>query len=174
MIEAGGGLSLAIGMALSDQPESAPEASPDTPTTEAQTPRTATAAAPNAPTVEADCMDRTLPDKSTGPRTLALVTTLTGEILDRLRVSGGRTEGVRSLAAQLGRARSTVSDECHRLVATGKIAMTRGPRGTVLALTDASSPRLHYDGFHSSLPVGLERVDRHHVFHLPGPRMPYF
>ena len=59
---------------------------------------------------------------------------LAGEILAWLRLSGGRTEGVRCLAGQLGRARSTVSDECHRLVAAGRLTMTRGRRGTVLAL----------------------------------------
>jgi len=61
-------------------------------------------------------------------------TSLGGEILDLLHLSGGRTEGVRQLADQLGRARSTVSDEEHRLVAAGRKTLTRGPRSSAVAL----------------------------------------
>jgi len=67
-------------------------------------------------------------------RTIGEATSLGREILDLLRLTGGRTEGVRRLANQLGRARSTVSDEVHRLVGAGWITSTRGPRGSVLAL----------------------------------------
>jgi DNA-binding MarR family transcriptional regulator len=60
------------------------------------------------------------------------------EILDWLRVAGGRAEGVRRLAAKIGRPRSTVSDECRRLAATGLITMNRGRHGTLLSLLPAS------------------------------------
>ena len=90
---------------------------------------------------------RTSLDTSSGAQICATATHtgaqlgLAGEILDRLRLSGGRTEGVRCLAGQLGRARSTVSDECHRLVEAGHLRMTRGRRGAVLALA-AGRPNL--------------------------------
>jgi predicted transcriptional regulator len=51
---------------------------------------------------------------------------LEAEILNLLTVAGGKAEGVRHLATKLGRPRSTVSDECHRLAATGRITMSRG------------------------------------------------
>jgi hypothetical protein len=131
MIEAGGGLALALGMALSGPSGRPVEASPDTPASEPVQARTAPTAAPDAPPAKAAANSDVV---ATGRRTLAPVTTLAGEILDRLQVSGGRTEGVRHLAIQLGRARSTVSDECHRLSAAGHLKMTRGPQGMVLTL----------------------------------------
>ena len=56
------------------------------------------------------------------------------DIIEWLATSGGKVEGIRHLAAQLGRPRSTVSDDCHRLAAIGQLTMLRGPRGMVLTL----------------------------------------
>ena len=144
MIEAGGGLSLAIGMALQEPARGSVAASLGVPAGHSGQPRTAPAATADAlPATAPDTGQRSL-DMASGPRTCATATHmagavgvqlgLAGEILDRLRLSGGRTEGVRCLAGQLGRARSTVSDECHRLVEAGRLTMTPGRRGTVLAL----------------------------------------
>src|SRR4029079_980864 len=62
------------------------------------------------------------------------------EVLAWLSAVGGTTEGVRRLAGVLGRPRSTVSDECRRLAAAGYLTMTRGRRGTVLALVAVGRP----------------------------------
>jgi hypothetical protein len=123
MIEAGGGLSLALGMALSGPSGRAPEPSPDTPASEARTDRT-----PPAATTDA------LPTKPSEQPMATTVRPVGADIMEWLRTSGGKAEGVRFLAVQLGRPRSTVSDDCHRLAATGQLTMTRGSRGMVLAL----------------------------------------
>jgi hypothetical protein len=53
--------------------------------------------------------------------------TITTRTFGHPAVSGGnKAEGVRRLAAKIGRPRSTVSDECRRLVAAGQITMNRG------------------------------------------------
>ena len=152
MIEAGGGLALAVGMALQVP---ARELCGGVPKHRASDSRQLVSRLRQrrdgqcTPTVQpsrrrprANTGRRRSLDMASGARTCAthmagpvgVQLGLAGEILDRLRLSGGRTEGVRCLAGQLGRARSTVSDECHRLVEAGRLTMTRGRRGTVLAL----------------------------------------
>ena len=156
MIEAGGGLSLAVGMALSG-PVRAPVAASDvrirTPLTAAPKPA---AARPDAPdTRPVGPVGTRTPDGQPGPdspvgvvgtlRTvrpavIAAVRAAESEVLAWLSAAGGTTEGVRRLAEALGRPRSTVSDECRRLAAAGYLTMTRGRRGTVLALVAVGRP----------------------------------
>jgi hypothetical protein len=122
MIEAGGGLSLAVGMVLSG-----PSRTPLVPSVSAVSdqPQTEPAALSESPPMSrTDCPMRVRP--------------IEAEILDWLKVSGGKAEGVRRLAASLGRARSTVSDECRRLAAAGLITMSRGRHGSLLSLVPAS------------------------------------
>ena len=139
-IEAGGGLSLAVGMALQEPARVSVAASLGVRAGHSGQSWTAPAATPDAPPATApDTGQRSL-DMASGPSATHMAGAVGGhlgladEILDWLRLSGGRTEGVRCLAGQLGRARSTVSDECRRLAEAGRLTMTRGRRGTVLAL----------------------------------------
>jgi hypothetical protein len=154
MIEAGGGLSLAIGMALSGasgpavtEMDGEVTDAPRTTATGASEPAAARPAVPDTyPVVPAGTRTpagQVGPDCPTGvvgtlrtvrPTVVAAVRALESDVLARLAASGGVVEGVRRLAEALGRPRSTVSDECRRLAATGHLTMTRGRRGTVLAL----------------------------------------
>jgi hypothetical protein len=135
MIEAGGGLSLAIGMALSG-PAAGPIAAPASgATVQAEQPRTPPVAAPdagaNAPDTSAVRFERTRPATVIHPSGEASVAAW-------LREQGGRAEtSMRRLANTLGRSPSGVHDELRRMVAAGVLTAVSGPRGTVLALTAA-------------------------------------
>jgi hypothetical protein len=130
MIEAGGGLSLAVGIALSGPRGRALEASADTANTEARTDRTVPASALDA-----------LPDTASGrpgrPRTAARVQP--SELMAWLRLQGGRADtSMRRLASALGRSPAGVHEELRRLVASGLITAASGPHGTVLAMVDGA------------------------------------
>jgi hypothetical protein len=135
MIEAGGGLSLAVGMALSGPSRTLTTASPSTVSDEPGQPRTAPAALSEAfpPPTTVSRTDRPMLTGSLSPNE--------ADILDALAVAGGKAEGVRRLAAKIGRPRSTVSDECRRLAAAGLLTMNRGRHGTLLSLAPAKFPR---------------------------------
>ena len=133
MIEAGGGLSLALGMALSAPPVAPAEARMDVKCSASEHRRTPQHNAPNAqahtPTGRPNTAGRT-PDH---PCPLA-VRPASG-VVEWLAQQGGRAEtSRRRLATALGRSPSAVHDELRRLAASGTITMKAGPRGTLLAL----------------------------------------
>lgn len=120
MIESGGGLSLAIGMALSGPPARAPEARPDSPATEARTDRTPPANAQDAP---ADTASGQAEHSRTPPVVQRpALAVQPSELTAWLRLQGGRAEtSMRRLASVLGRSPSGVHEELRRLVASGLI-----------------------------------------------------
>jgi hypothetical protein len=133
MIEAGGGLSLALGMALSAPPVARAEARMDGRCSASKHPRTPQHTAPNtqahAPTERPNTVERT-PEH---PRPIT-VRPASG-VAEWLAQQGGRAEtSRRRLATALGRSPSSVHDELQRLAASGAITMTTGARGTLLAL----------------------------------------
>ena len=130
MVEAGGGLSLALGMALSAASEGRQQASTDCPDTVAGTARTPVPDAPAVTGTPTPAMATEAPLQSSA----ATVRTFGADIMEWLLTCGGRAEGVRALAEKLGRPRSTVSDDCRRLAAIGQLKMTRGARGMVIEL----------------------------------------
>jgi hypothetical protein len=103
MIEAGSGLSLAIGIALdtSGRPVSATAG------------RSATPAEPDQVGVVPVLTDVTV--AAVQPWPVDLATIVETDIEAFLRASGGAAEGFRRLAGKLGRPRSTVADDCHRM-----------------------------------------------------------
>jgi hypothetical protein len=122
MIEAGGGLSLAVGMALTGLARGSTAAPASTASTEPGEPRTPPADAPNAASVHPE---RPCPSSVLRP----------SDVVGWLRQHGGRVEtSMRRLADALGRSRSSVHDELQRLVASGLIAAASGPRGTMIML----------------------------------------
>jgi hypothetical protein len=137
MIEAGGGLSLALGMALSAPPVAPAEVRMDGKCSAPEHPRTPR---PNAqahsPTERSNTAKRT-PDHL---RPMA-VRRASG-VAEWLAQQGGRAEtSRRRLATVLGRSPSGVHDELRRLAASGAITMTTGPRGTLLALRPNASAK---------------------------------
>jgi len=133
MIEAGGGLSLALGLALSGPPEARGEARNDkcAEPEHSRTPQPNTASAQGLTLAERpNTLDRT-PDRSP-PIT---VRPPPGGVIEWLTRQGGKANtSRRRLATALGRSPSAVHDELHRLAACGAITMIAGPRGTLLAL----------------------------------------
>jgi hypothetical protein len=108
MVEAGGGLSMALGMALSG------------PTSKPVQERTTPAATKDG---------RTVQPVPPSPSEMSGLT-------DWLRAQGGKAEtSMRRLASVLGRSSSGVHEEVRRLVAIGAITSSSGPRGTKLALS---------------------------------------
>lgn len=137
MIEAGGGLSLAIGMTLSGRSGGTTAASPDTPATEVGHGRTVQPAIPD--TAAEPARARRPPAPAVAPSqplqpSVTAVRQVSTDIIACLHASGGTVRGVRALAVRLGRPRSTVSDDLHRLAAAGYVTLTRGPKGMQLAL----------------------------------------
>jgi hypothetical protein len=129
MIEVGGSLALAVGMALSSQP-GRPE-----PATAGYAPPPASPTQPNpATTVPATAA---IPAPAVQLARAAMPGMAETDIEAFLRASGGVAEGFRRLAGTLGRPRSTVGDECHGLAAAGRLVLGRGRRGMTIALADA-------------------------------------
>ncbi|RTL67522.1 MAG: hypothetical protein EKK41_16870 [Hyphomicrobiales bacterium] len=119
MVEAGGGLSMALGMALSGPA--------------------------SRPVQERTTVGDTRPDTghvSVRPPASAPVQlrpSEVSELTDWLRGQGGKAEtSMRRLASVLGRSSSGVHEEIRRLVALGAITSSAGPRGTMLALSRPS------------------------------------
>jgi hypothetical protein len=130
MIEVGGSLALAVGMALDTSGRPVPA------TTGQQT----SPAGPSEPeTTSAVPVGAPISVASVRP---ALVSAALAEtdIESFLRASGGTAEGFRRLAGKLGRPRSTVADECHRLAAAGRLMLGRGRRGMTIALGGRTDP----------------------------------
>jgi hypothetical protein len=135
MIEAGGGLSLALGMALGGRPPSR------------DWPHVSSPPDSGRPTLNApDALPFGCP---TAPGTVRVQPAVTvrppdderdGAVVGWLRGHGGRTVGVRRLADALGRPRSTVSDQLRRLASQGHVSLTRGRRGLVIELAAGARP----------------------------------
>ena len=159
MIEAGGGLSLAVGMALSGPVGRAAAASPDASASEARTPAAAvgeaTAARPDAPdsgvpsgrTRRADA-SANAPDASHDtpydasaravverPLASSARARRVSDVVEWLHVRRGRAVvGMRRLGADLGCSASKAHDDVRRLVVDGVLRATPSPRGTLLEL----------------------------------------
>jgi biotin operon repressor len=143
-IEAGGGLSLALGMAL------------DSTTVVGQAKRAADGAAdhdgqpekPLAATLvgqerhsgqrAATVADHREPLRPPTPVTMAQL--IEPDIVRCLRAAGGKIESLRRLADQIGRSRSAITAEVHRLAAAGVVALARGRHGTVVSLGAVARP----------------------------------
>ena len=123
MIEAGGGLSLALGMALGGPVQARTEAR--------------TAPETNAPNVQAHALliERPNTPERTPDHPRPITVRPPSSVVEWLAQQGGRAEtSRRRLAKALGRSPSGVHDELRRLAASGAITMMAGPRGTLLAL----------------------------------------
>jgi len=117
MIEAGGGLALALGLALTSTTRTPAEQS-------AERSRTHTPDTPNTPTEQSERSVSAVRPAAIRPSTVA----------DWLAMQGGKAQtSMRRLAVEIGRSPSAVHDELRRLVASGVIALATGPRGSVLA-----------------------------------------
>jgi hypothetical protein len=137
MIEAGGGLSLALGMALGvgattnrERPQ-APAMSESPDGTGRPTGAPAADVRPVCPTPPVIVREPTAvtvrpPDDAPD-----------GALVGWLRGHGGRVVGVRRLADAIGRSRTTVSDQLRRLASQGRVSLTPGRRGLVIELAPA-------------------------------------
>jgi hypothetical protein len=126
VVECGGGLSLALGMALSAPPAGPAHARAVNQHSEPDhcTPRQANAAAipPN-----------THAEQPEHPRSITVPPP--SSVVEWLRQQGGSAEtSRRRLATAFGRSPSAVHEELRRLANSGTITMTSGRRGTLIAL----------------------------------------
>jgi DNA-binding MarR family transcriptional regulator len=62
------------------------------------------------------------------------------DIVRCLRAAGGSIESLRRLADQIGRSRSAITAEVHKLVAAGLVTLARGRHGTVVSLAAVARP----------------------------------
>jgi hypothetical protein len=130
MIEVGGGLSLAVGMALSGPParSTAAQVAPAS-----LGPGQQKAPPDGLANAVSDCAEQQRPAMS--DQVSGACTSRVSDLTAWLREQGGRAEtSMRRLASALGRSPSGVHEELRRLVASGLITAVSGPRGTVLAL----------------------------------------
>ncbi len=139
MIEAGGGLSLALGMALQASPETRPRRSCDAASPAPEHP----GRPPERPLDAGDRRSGHIERTPRTPRPSVPVQVSAGrprvahatDVTEWLALQGGRAEtSMRRLASVLGRSPSGVHDELRRLAASGAITMSTGPRGTLVAL----------------------------------------
>jgi hypothetical protein len=122
MIEAGGGLSLALGMALGAAPAGRSATPASTPTHQpGQSSRPATSVQPATPASHPAIRPATVVEWLAGQGDRALTSR-------------------RKLAAALGRRPTALADELRRLAATGAIKVRTSPRGTLLELAGAGRP----------------------------------
>jgi hypothetical protein len=134
MVEVGGGLSLAIGMALSGTPGSAAAVPASAASVEPGQPETppANMRAPLASAVSV-LVKQQCPAIS--EQLSGAAATRVSDLVAWLRHQGGQAEtSMRRLASALGRSPSGVHEELRRLVASGMITAASGPRGTRLSL----------------------------------------
>ena len=148
MIEAGGGLSLALGMALSAPALGEPpadggkasndrnDASMDAPGAASRTP------APQGASASKLSVPNPAPGTQSGSVTRPRVS-----VLDLLRENGGQIHTTtRRLGAQLGRPAATVHTELRRLAGASLIALNSDSRGTRIALLPEGRPNLQLRG----------------------------
>jgi hypothetical protein len=125
MVETGGGLSLAIGVAFTSTTRT-PSGPVNAASVQFEQSRTPWTGAVQTPSYAASV--RT---EHRHPTTVVRPS----DVMAWLRSHGGRAEtSMRRLANALGRSPSGVHDELRRLVASGLVTAASGPRGTVLAL----------------------------------------
>jgi hypothetical protein len=125
MIEVGGSLALAVGMALEASGRPVPATTGKQPSPAGRSEPDAANIVPVVTAISA----ATVPPTSAPMAALA-----ESDIEAFLRAAGGAAEGFRRLAGKLGRPRSTVADDCHRLAAAGRLVLGRGRRGMTIAL----------------------------------------
>ena len=135
MIEAGGGLSLALGMALGAAPAGRTETPVDAAVSEPKRPQTppmdALVDAPASASVQPSIASR----HQCPPGVHA------GDLTAWLRAKGGAAQtSMRRLALELGRSPAGVHVEIGRLAAAGVLTAVAGPRGTVLTLAAGARP----------------------------------
>jgi hypothetical protein len=134
MIEAGGGLSLALGMSLSAPPAEPTSAAAPAPEQRQKTlPARTPSAQPKTPSARST--ERPTITGRSPERHRALAARPASSVLDWLADQGGRALTTqRALARALDRSPSAIHDELHRLAASGAITLASGPRGTSLVL----------------------------------------
>lgn len=143
MVECGGGLALAVGMALGAPPVRATDSRANAGCPEPEHPKPAPALALDAANGQAGHFRTDAPDAvSSGVRPASVqvsadrpLTVQPSDLMQWLAVQGGRAEtSMRRLASALGRSPSGVHEELRRLAASGVITLAAGPRGTAIAL----------------------------------------
>ena len=151
MIEAGGGLSLALGMALSapalgERPTDVGKASNDR-NDAPQLPMDAPGAASRTPAPQgASASKISVPNPAPGTQSGSVARPRVS-VLDLLRENGGQIHTTtRRLGAQLGRPAATVHTELRRLAGAGLIALDFDSRGTRIALLPEGRPNLQLRG----------------------------
>jgi hypothetical protein len=147
MIEAGGGLSLALGLALQAPPATRPSRVADA--VAGQPGQTKSAPAPTAAMVPAMSADRPAkvtgirPDRLPGgrPRWPEAGRSTDGEaVVAWLRAAGGRTVGIRPMADALGWPRTMLTERLQRLAGQGLVKLSPGRRGTIIEMTASARP----------------------------------
>ena len=144
MIEVGGGLSLALGMALSGLPagrrEAAASAATGVPATAEKPAQALPSVVPAAVSGALPTTIRPLPDTpaiAVRPAIRLVPDPASDTVIAWLRSRGGKAIGVRQAAEAIGRPRSTLADQLHRLAGQGRVVLTPGRRGTVIELAPA-------------------------------------
>jgi hypothetical protein len=136
MVEVGGGLSLAVGMALSGPPGSVTAAPASAVSVEPGQPKTTPAHVPDA-LADAVSVRAGQLRPLVSREVLGANTTRGPDLAMWLRQQGGQAEtSMRRLASALGRSPSGVHEELRRLVASGVITAASGPRGTVVSFAN--------------------------------------
>jgi hypothetical protein len=117
LLECGAGLSLAVreGLTIAVAAASTGQSGQSDQATE----RTASRPAATGPT-----------EQSAKP----IKVTPASDIEHALRVAGGSIASFKALADRVGRPKSSVAIECHKLASAGRVALTRNGRGTKVAL----------------------------------------
>ena len=158
MIEAGGGLSLALGMALSapaldERPADVGKASNDRDEAP-QLPQDALGAASRTPAPQGASGSKiSVPNPATAAQSRT-VTRPWASVLELLRENGGAIHTTtRRLGAQLGRPAATVHTELRRLAGAGLIALNSDSRGTRITLLPEGRPNLQLRGLVSGPPT---------------------
>jgi biotin operon repressor len=130
-IEAGGGLSLALGMALGSTPAGAADhaGQPEKPLADH---------ANHSGQAAATLADHREPLRPSVPAIVAQL--VEPDIVRCLRAAGGKVESLRRLADQIGRSRSAITAEVHKLAAAGVVALARGRHGMVVSLAAVARP----------------------------------
>jgi hypothetical protein len=139
MVECGGGLALAVGMALSTPSARPTEARTDRASADSGQEERPPAATLDSPSGQSEHFARTprtvRSSASVRARTVCSLPEQPSDVVQWLEHQGGRAEtSMRRLASALGRSPSGVHTELCRLVASGVLTMASGPRGTALAL----------------------------------------
>jgi hypothetical protein len=135
MIEAGGGLSLALGMALGAVPAGRTEPPADAAVSDPERPQTP----PMEALVDATTIASVQPSKASGHQRPPAVHT--GDLTAWLRAKGEAAQtSMRRLALELGRSPAGVHVEVGRLAAAGVLTALAGSRETVLTLVAGARP----------------------------------